>query len=210
MKIEDIIKKGVFSFIIGFIITLVLGVILALASGSVPDQSIFVYGGFPLPWLRIILGMPIYDPVGLILDLLFWTFVVFLIITRTKKESQTKKQSQPISAYFKVKLNKKELTKLLIISFSIAFALILISMIIGFIFVSQIDVKTNIVNIGLGFPFDWFHIYHLEENTPVTVEISNWIAMIVDFILYALLCFIFGYLGDVILKNRKLINSFKE
>lgn len=92
MDIEEWIKKSLFSFIIGFIITIITGVILALIFSDVTNQSIILIGGLPLSWLRLILGIPYYDSVALILDIMFWTFVIFLIKTRKKEEKKPKQK----------------------------------------------------------------------------------------------------------------------
>ncbi|UCD13635.1 MAG: hypothetical protein JSW60_08775 [Thermoplasmatales archaeon] len=190
------IRKGIFSFIIGFIITIILGVIFAILFADVTEQFYLVVGGFPLSWLRITFGFMSYDYFAFVLDLLFWTFIVFLIATRKKK-----KEGFSIGEYFE---DPKRKFLLEATSFSIVIALI----------ISLITILAGVVKLGelqrgeiweAGFPLPWLEVSSTlhEEVWIKTVVVSNWLNLIVDFILFSVLAFGIIYVVNEIRKIRR-------
>jgi len=216
MEIKELIRKGIFSFVVGFIITIILGVVMAFISYLTGFQSFLFSGGIPLTWLYFLkeglgikLNLSLYDYFAFAMDIVFWTFVVFLIITRTKKEKSTKRMSVPSSGYFKEKLDGKEIRKISIISISIASIIVFITF---FTFITGGSAPhptgvDQIYDIKHGFPFPWYRTYQIDYGSP-SAEVSNWMNLIFDIIIYLLIYFliIFGiyYFVETLLKNRRL------
>ncbi len=104
-------------------------------------------------------------------------------------------------SYFKLNLDRKELTQIAIISVCIATALIFITFIVGSIMMGSYD-KSQTINIELGFPLPWLRFQTFTYGPP-TLEISNWFNSIINFIVYTALVFGLSYQVEVILKNNK-------
>ena len=88
----ELVRKGLLSFIVGFILTIVLGITLMIifSLNGENANSFFLTGGLPLSWIYSINLGPLgnlvqYEYANLFLDIIFWTFVTFLIFTRRKK-----------------------------------------------------------------------------------------------------------------------------
>ncbi|MBN2603000.1 MAG: hypothetical protein JXA91_02575 [Candidatus Thermoplasmatota archaeon] len=197
-------RKGVFSFIIGFIITIILGVVLAFIFADVTEQSYFIYGGIPLSWLHFILGFPGYDYFAFVLDLLFWWFIAFLIMTRKRKVSYEKSEE---SAKVVDEKPYNELVKIVLISCFIGFAILFLTLIVGLIIVALNDPSKNIFKVEIGFPLSWLKIAHLSSHGDFIFEVSNWLYLIFDFLIYLGLCFGFSYFYECYIKKRSVFGS---
>lgn len=80
--IEEYIKKAMISVILGFIITLITGILFISITGS---SSYISEGGVPLTWNMKALGVSThYDYAGFTLDLIFWSFFIFMISVSIK------------------------------------------------------------------------------------------------------------------------------
>jgi len=108
-----------------------------------------------------------------------------------------------ISSIGKVKLNRKEIKQVAIISISIAIALVCITFVIGNIAVINQINQPRQFNIDLGFPFSWLNI-HNYLYSGLSLEVSNWLNLIINFILYIALVFGISYPAETILKGRKI------
>jgi hypothetical protein len=216
-------RKGVFSFVIGFIVTITLGSILAFIFASITNQFFFVTGGLPLSWLHIFPGFAIavYDYFAFILDLLFWTFLIFLILTRKKKIKKTKikevkvkeQKESRLLTYFEIKPSKKEVKKFVIVSVGGAIVLIFITIVMSFIMTIPSANKTDESGDAIlfysndGVPLSFINISRSVSYEPVKVEISNWGNLLLDFTLYVFLIFVLSYVIEIILINRRIIKK---
>lgn len=188
MTTEDLIRKGMFSFIIGFIVTMILGVILAFIFSNESYQGYWLSGGFPLPWLNIIFGQVTYDVVGLILDLLFWTFIIFLVITRNKEKSN----KSDLFKFFKLDYENKKINTIIINSILLSFGLFLIVLLFGLIQVFT-TTSNQIFRFSIGFPFTWFQIFRISQNANVVYEITSVPNIFINFIIYFIIFFVAYY-----------------
>lgn len=125
---------------------------------------------------------------------------------REEMRRRFKEQRVGFYSYFKVKLDKKEIGQIAVISVCIAIALVFITIIIGSVSMITAD-KTQIFDIEMGFPFPWIRISHIDAYHSLAMEISNWLNIIVDFILYTTLVFGLSYPVEIILKNHKIIKK---
>lgn len=125
---------------------------------------------------------------------------------REEMRREFKGQRGGFHSYFKVKLDKKEIVQIAVISVCIAIALVFITIIIGSVSMSASD-KTQIFDIEVGFPFPWIRVSHIDLHHSPAMEISNWSNIIVDFILYTILVFGLSYPVETILKNNKIIKN---
>ena len=121
---------------------------------------------------------------------------------REEMRREFKEQRGGFCSYFKVKLDKKEMGQIAVISVCIAIALVFITIIIGSVSMSTAD-KTQIFDIEMGFPFPWIRISHIDVYHSPAMEISNWLNLIFDFVLYTILIFGLSYPVETILKNRR-------
>jgi len=87
--IEEYIKKAMLSVILGFIITFITGILFISFTGS---PGYISEGGVPLTWnMKDLWESTHYDYTGFILDLIFWSFLFFLIILSIKKSKPIRK-----------------------------------------------------------------------------------------------------------------------
>jgi len=87
--IEKYIKIAMTSVVLGFIITLFTGIFFISITGS---SSYISEGGVPLTWnMKDLWGFTHYDYTGFILDLIFWSFFIFLIPLAIKKSKPIRK-----------------------------------------------------------------------------------------------------------------------
>ena len=81
-------------------------------------------------------------------------------------------------------------------SLIIAIGLVAISVIVGGIIIGSID-RSGIFNMEIGWPFGWL------QMTNNGINISNWLNLIFDFIIYTLICFALFLCYDILYKHRK-------
>jgi len=108
-----------------------------------------------------------------------------------------------ISSIGKVKLDRKEIMQITAISISIAIALVCITFVIGNVAVINQINQLRQFNIDLGFPFSWLNI-HNSQISELSLEVSNWLNLIINFILYVALVFGISYPVEAILKGRRI------
>ena len=84
MMDEELVKKAMASVVTGFIITFILGILFISIIGTSKYVS---EGGVPLTWIAEIeiMGITEYDYTGFILDLIFWSLLVFSFLIMGKK-----------------------------------------------------------------------------------------------------------------------------
>jgi hypothetical protein len=103
-------------------------------------------------------------------------------------------------------LNKKTFKDIFKISIFISITLLLITIIIGGIYV--------ILNIGngfvfvLGFPHPWVQISHYKIDEPIILSIYNWNNLVSNIILYFVLVSSFTYLAELLLDSKNQKHGF--
>jgi len=107
-----------------------------------------------------------------------------------------------ISSIGNVKLDRKEIMQITAISISIAIALVCITFVIGNVAVINQINQPRQFNIDLGFPLSWLNI-HNSQISELSLEVSNWLNLIINFILYVALVFGISYTAETILKGGK-------
>ncbi|MCK5261069.1 MAG: hypothetical protein KAJ44_02710 [Thermoplasmatales archaeon] len=190
------IRKSVFSFIIGFIITIILGVIFAILFSAATEQFYFVMGGFPLSWLRITLGFVSYDYFAFVLDLMFWSFIVFLIVTKKKKERKFQ-----IKGFFE-STDRRFLLYVTLISIVIALIIMLITYGFGTMKLNEIQQDSSSEE---GFPLPWLRVSY-EQEGDVWIKgmiVSDWLGFVLDaFLFFAVSFLIINVIGYLYHKIR--------
>lgn len=95
--------------------------------------------------------------------------------------------------------------KVLGISLVIATILIIITIIIGVSVLGSTNTANKVFDIRLGWPFGWFQMSHLTENSTFTIGVFSWVNLIGNFIFYLVLCFVLAYVGEMFfacIKNK--------
>jgi len=103
-------------------------------------------------------------------------------------------------------LKIKETGKVIAISLAISIAIIIITMLVGIFVLSSTDTSNKVFDIEVGFPFSWFQISHLTNESGFTIGIFSWANLIGDLILYFILCFVLSYIGEMFyagIKSKK-------
>jgi len=199
MEYQDLIKNGIYSFIAGFIVTVMLGVLFGFIFKG-------VLGGIPLPWINVDNETIIYDTGIFIIDLIFWSFIAFLASTN-------KKANLFLDCIKKnIKLNFIGMT----IIYSLLISAILITVIIMGAHIWAYQDAQQIIetkNLGahksyikhyyLGFPFTWMNIdYDLINNTSSFD--FQWEGVIYDYVIVFIILLPFIYILRDYTHKRKI------
>ena len=105
-------------------------------------------------------------------------------------------------SHFTIKPDKREIRHILLMSGAFSFVLIMITILIGAIFLGQIhEIEEH--SFEIGFPLAWYHGFRTQTagGYNPAFEVSNWLNLILDFVLYFILIAGLSYLYETIRKN---------
>lgn len=106
-------------------------------------------------------------------------------------------------------LSLRKTGKVLGISFIVAIAIIVITILVGVFVLGSTDTSNRLFDIKLGWPFGWFQMSQLTEGSSISVGVSNWAILVGVFIFYLLLCFVLAYIGEMFYESMKTKNNFE-